>query len=66
MNLIRSIISVFLVTLIWLSIAGWNWAGDLPADRMGGARFALAVCGLVSVAALALIWSFRQPTVETA
>ena len=59
MNLIRSIISVFLLILLGLSIAGWIWAGGLPAAKMVGARLALALCGLASVGSLGLLWSAR-------
>jgi hypothetical protein len=61
MNAIRSIISVFLVALMAVSIAGWVWAGDQPTPTQVGARVVLAMCGLSSVGALALIWSVKRP-----
>jgi hypothetical protein len=61
MNFIRSIISVFLLLLFAVSIAGWIWAGGQPSPRMEGARFVLALCGLSSVGALGLLWTARKP-----
>lgn len=61
MNLIRSIISVFLIALFLLAIAGWIWAGGQPHAKMLGARFVLALCGLASIGSLGLIWSEKQP-----
>lgn len=60
MNLIRSIISVFLMILLALSIAGWIWAGGQPSPKMEGARVALAICGLSSVGCLVLLWTAKQ------
>lgn len=60
MNLIRSIISIFLLILLAVSVAGWAWAGGLPTTKMEGARFALALCGLASVGAIGLLWSAKQ------
>ena len=56
MNLIRSIMSVFLVILIGLAVAGWVWAGGQPSPKMEGARFVLALCGLAAMGAIALLW----------
>jgi hypothetical protein len=61
MNIVRSVISLFLLLLLAISIAGWIWAGGLPATKMAGARFALAICGLSSVGSLALLWSAKRP-----
>ena len=59
MNLIRSIISVFLIILIGLTVAGWVWAGGQPSPQMEGARFVLALCGLSSVGGLWLLWNLN-------
>ncbi len=56
MNLIRSIISVFVAALVVLSVAGWIWAGGQPSPRMEGSRFVLALCGLSSIGGLWLLW----------
>ena len=61
MNLIRSLISLFLIALLAVSVAGWVWAGDQPSPTMEGARFVLALCGLSAVGGLALIWSVKRP-----
>lgn len=60
MNLIRSIISVFLVILAAVSVAGWIWAGNgqrPPNFSVAGARFVLALCGLGAVGGLWLLWN---------
>jgi len=61
MNLIRSAISVLLLTLVVISVGGWVWAGDRPAPTMEGARFALGLCGLASVICLGVLWRARPP-----
>lgn len=64
MNTVRSIVSVFLITLLVLAAAGWNWAGSQPAPTSTGARIALGLCGLMAVGSLAVLWSTkrRSPT----
>lgn len=61
MNLVRSVISLFLLVLLAVSVAGWLWAGGLPAPKMMGARLVLVLCGFSSVAALALLWCAKRP-----
>ncbi|MCA9125025.1 MAG: hypothetical protein KDB11_32845 [Planctomycetales bacterium] len=61
MNLIRSIISVFMVLLLAVSVAGWVWAGGQPSPKMEGARLVLALCGLTSIGGLGLLWTAKQP-----
>lgn len=61
MNVVRSIISLFLLALLAVSVAGWMWAGGQPSPQKEGARFVLAICGLGSVGSLALLWSIKQP-----
>lgn len=61
MNVIRSIISVFLIALLVLSVAGWIWAGDQPSQTQIGARVVLVVCGISSIGGLVLIWSIKRP-----
>ncbi len=60
MNLIRSLMSFFLLAVIGLSIAGWIWAGEQPSSKMIGARVALALCGLMAVGAIGLLWSAKE------
>ena len=59
MNLVRSIMSVFLVILLGVSVAGWIWAGGQPSPTLEGARFVLALCGLSAVGCLVVLWSAR-------
>jgi 4-amino-4-deoxy-L-arabinose transferase-like glycosyltransferase len=56
MNIVRSIISVFVIALAAVAIAGWLWAGGQPSPKMEGARVALGLCGLSSVVCLWLLW----------
>jgi len=60
MNLIRSIISVFLVALIAIAIAGWIWSSDHPSPNRDGGRFVLALSALSSIGCLRLLWSTPQ------
>ena len=61
MNTVRSVMSVFLLVLLALSIAGWIWAGGQPSPKLEGARVALGLCGLMAVASMAVIWSAKRP-----
>jgi hypothetical protein len=61
MNLVRSVISIFLLVLLGLSIAGWIWAGGQPSPKMEGARVVLAICGVSAIGALGLLWSAKRP-----
>ena len=56
MNLVRTLITLFMVVVLALCAAGWVSAGGLPAAKMGGARFILAMCGLSSVFCLWILW----------
>ena len=53
--------SVFMVVIVLLAITGWNWAAGQPSPKAEGARFALALCGLMSLGCLGLLWSAKQP-----
>lgn len=62
MNIIRAVMSVFLLVLLGLSIAGWFWAGDQPTRYASvGARIAVVLCGLMAIGGMALIWSIKRP-----
>jgi len=61
MNAIRTVISVFLLILAGLAVAGWIWSSSLPVDKMWGARAVLGLCCAASLGALALLWSVKQP-----
>ena len=60
MNAVRSVISVFLLVLLGLSVAGLVWAGGQPSPQSTGARLVLALCGLMAVGSLVVLWSARQ------
>lgn len=61
MNFIRSVISFFLLILLGLTIAGWIWAGGLPAPNATGARVALGLCSLMAVGTMVILWTTKQP-----
>lgn len=63
MNLVRSVMSFFLLVLIFLAVAGFYWAGGLPAPKCSGARVALALCALMSSGSMFLLWKEKQPEV---
>ncbi|MBI1310774.1 hypothetical protein GC176_05650 [bacterium] len=60
MNTVRSVISVFLLVLLGLSAAGWVWAGGQPSPKLEGARTMLALCGLMAVGAMAILWRAKD------
>lgn len=64
MNLIRTIMSVLLLILLAISVAGWIWAGGQPSPQSEGARTVLALCGLTAVGSLWLIWTAEQPAAQ--
>ncbi|WP_158262564.1 MULTISPECIES: hypothetical protein [Pirellulaceae] len=53
--------TIFLITVVGISIAGWIWAGDLPVAKLTGARVVLALCALMAAGAIAMIWNERTP-----
>jgi len=54
---IRIAISLLMVAVLVLSVAGWFWAGEQPAAfQSGGARLVLAVGALASAIGLFVIW----------
>jgi len=55
-NLIRSLMTLFLLSVIALCVAGWVWAGDQPSPKLEGARIAIALSGLMTLGAIGLIW----------
>jgi hypothetical protein len=61
MNLVRSVISLFLLLPLLLSVAGWMWAGGQPSPKAEGARIALGLCGLMAFGGMTLLWTTKQP-----
>jgi hypothetical protein len=55
-NVIRALISLFILVVIALAIAGWLWAGSQPASQSAWARAALAGCVVAGVVGLVAIW----------
>lgn len=61
MNDTRTVISAFLLTHLTLVVAGWIWAGDLPSEKLTGARLVLTLCGLTAIGTLWMIWEVKHP-----
>lgn len=66
MNLIRSVMSVFLVILLAVSIAGWIWAGNQPPEKLNitGARIVLTLGGLAGLVCLWLLWNVNPARIH--
>ena len=61
MNLVRSVMTVFLLALLFVTIAGWIWAGGQPSPKLEGARTVLTLCIVGSLGAIGLLWTARNP-----
>ncbi len=61
MNAIRIVISLFILSLLVLSVAGWIWAGGQPTPQaMIGSRVALTVSALAGVVGLVAVWRAKR------
>jgi hypothetical protein len=61
-NLIRTVMTLFLLCVIALCIAGWIWAGRQPSPTLEGARIALGLSGLIVAGSIFLLWREKDPT----
>lgn len=61
MNFIRILMTLFLLSVVFVSVAGWIWAGGLPSPKIEGARFVLALCALMATGACAILWNAKAP-----
>jgi hypothetical protein len=60
MNIIRAVISAFLLVLIVIASAGMRWAGShLPAAQAVASRVVLTLCVLAGVVGLIALWRPR-------
>jgi hypothetical protein len=60
MNVVRVVISLFILVLIALSVGGLIWAGDQPSLQSPvGCRVVLTVTGLAGVGGLVVLWRPR-------
>lgn len=60
MNLIRSLMTIFLLSVVAVSVAGWIWAGGQPSPKLEGARFVLALCILMGVGSMGILWTTKN------
>jgi len=60
MNIIRIAMSLFVVVLIAVSVAGWIWTGaNQPPSQSVAARTVLGVGIVAGIAGLAALWRPR-------
>ena len=60
MNIIRIVISMFLLVLIGVSSSGWLWAGSHQAAAQAiASRVVLTLCILAGIVGLVALWSPR-------
>ncbi|HVU23141.1 MAG TPA: hypothetical protein VHE13_03380 [Opitutus sp.] len=64
MNSIRAAFTTFFLAILVFALLGWHWSVALPADKMMGARFVLALIAVSSVTALVLIWREKAARVH--
>jgi hypothetical protein len=58
---VRALLSIFVVVLIALSIAGWLWAGShQPPPASLASRLVLTIGALAGVVGLGMLW--RRPS----
>jgi hypothetical protein len=62
MNAIRIAITVFILLLIGVSVAGWQWTGaHQNASQAAASRAVLLVGALAGVVGLGVIWRHGRP-----
>jgi hypothetical protein len=60
MNIVRTVISMFLLLLIGIAASGWLWAGrNLPAAQATGGRVVLTLCICAGIVGLVALWRPR-------
>ena len=62
MNIVRIIISLFIVVLISVASTGWIWTGaHQPAAQAAASRVVLSLCILAGVVGLTALWRTKTP-----
>lgn len=62
MNLVRTLLSVFLMMVLVVSILGWRWTtGDnLPPDfQIWGARLVLVISAVAALSGIGVLWAVK-------
>lgn len=59
MNAIRGVLTVFMACVLTLAFLGWRWSSGLPSPKLEGARLALGLAALASLAGMALLWKVK-------
>jgi hypothetical protein len=60
MNVVRILLSLFVIALLIISVAGWIWAGEnQPPDAAVASRVVLAVGMAAGFAGMVAIWRWR-------
>jgi len=60
MNLIRSLMTLFLLCVVAVCIAGWVWSGNQPPQKQVAARCVLGLCMAMALGSTALLWTARE------
>lgn len=60
MNFIRSLMSVFLLVLFCIAIAGCIYVGRFDPSKMLGARLVLGACMVAAVGSMVLLWTYKD------
>jgi hypothetical protein len=61
MNVVRLAISIFILIVICLAVAGWFWTGShQTAAQSAGSRTVLGLSVLAGIAGLAALWRTRS------
>ena len=62
MNVVRIIISLFILVLISVASTGWIWTGShQPAAQATASRVVLSLCILAGVVGLTALWRTKAP-----
>ena len=62
MNVVRIIISLFILVLISVASTGWIWTGShQPAAQAAASRVVLSLCILAGVVGLTVLWRTKTP-----
>jgi hypothetical protein len=62
MNVVRTLISLFILVLIAVASTGWIWTGRHQSPAQSAAsRVVLSLCILAAVVGLTALWRRRSP-----
>jgi MYXO-CTERM domain-containing protein len=63
LNIVRTVISLFILLLIGVSVAGWVWTGrHQTASQASASHVVLTLGALAAVVGLLTLWRPRRPS----